>query len=258
MQQTGFNWLRNSGIAESYIDTYSLLGVSPQMPGDPPVGGNVAPADLRYVGVQTYPVAAGECGDEPSFLMGLAANTWDRYSHASNIWIEFDLDVDGDGAFDYAVLNYDASGAFGSAPSDGRSLSWVVDLATGTASAFFYTQHETNSGNFALYFCGDQIGMNAEDFFTTSMNVEAVVFDYYYSGNVDVISGMNIVPLGERYYTVFANGDAGFTRVPARSGKLGFFVFDFGEQLNETENGLLWLYGPGAPADNEVKAWIIN
>ena len=258
VRQNGLNWVRNTGVATSYIDTYSLLGVSDEMPGDPALGGNEAPADLRYVGVQTYPVPAGFCGAEDSFVMSLAANTWDRYSHASNIWIEFDLDVDGDGAFDYAVFNFDASGAFSSVPSDGRSLTWVYDLNANTADAWFYTTHETNSGNFVLTFCGDQIGMNAEDFFTTSMNVEAYAIDWYYGTGIDAITGMNIVPLGERYYTVFANGDAGYTELPARSGTLGFGVIDFGDQLNATENGLLWLYGPGAPADNEVKAWMLN
>jgi hypothetical protein len=100
--------------------------------------------------------------------------------------------------------------------------------------------------------------MNAEDFFTTSMDVEAYAVDWYYGTGIDAITGMNIVPLGERYFTVFANGDAGYTELPARSGTLGFGVIDFGDQLNATENGLLWLYGPGAPADNEVKAWILN
>ena len=258
VRQNGLNWLRNTGAAASYVDTYSLLGTSEQIPGDPPLGGNEAPADLRYVGVQTYPVPAGFCGPESSFVMGLAANTWDRYSHASNIWIEFDLDVDGDGTFDYAVFNADASGSFNSVPSDGRSLAWVSNLATGEATANFFTQHETNSGNFVLYFCGDQIGMNADNFFTTSMNVDAYAWDWYYGVGIDAITGMNIVPLGERYYTIFGNGDAGYTTLPPRSNPLNFGVIDFGDQLNETETGLLWLYGSGAPADNEVQAWTVT
>jgi len=258
VRQNGLNWVRNTGVVASYIDTYSLLGVSDEQPGSPALGGNEAPADLRYVGVQTYPVPAGYCGADPSFVMSFAVNTWDRYSHASNIWIEVDLDVDGDGMADYAVFNFDASGAFNSVPSDGRSLSWVYDLNTGRADAWFYTGHETNTGNFVLTFCGDQIGMNADDFFTTSMNADVFAVDWYYGVGEDAITGMNVVPLGERYYTIFGNGDAGYTELPARSGALPFGVIDFGDQLNATENGLLWLYGPGAPANNEARAWIIN
>ncbi len=263
--ETGFNaqsmigWVRNTGMSSVYIDTYSLLGSSPQIPGDPALGANEAPADLRWVGVQTYPVPAGYCSDDPSFLLLLAANTWDRYSHASNIWIEFDLDTDGDGEFDYAVFNFDAAGepsGFNVAPSDGRSLAWVFNVETGDAVAYFYTQHETNSGNFVLWLCAEQIGMTAEDMLRTSMNVEAVAFDYYFSGAFDVISDMNIMPLGERYYTVFQNGDAGYTELPPRSPRRGFAIIDFGNQLNETETGVLWLYGPGSP--NEARTWVFQ
>ena len=187
--------------------------------------------------------------------MGLAANTWDRYTHANNILIQFELDTTGDGEVDYLVYNFDAS--LSGQLSDGRSLAWVEDLNAGTADAFFYTQHETNSGNFVLLFCGEQIGMNAEDFFTSSMSVDAYAIDWYYNtGSVDAITGMNVVPLGERYFTLFANGDAGFTTLPPRSTRLGFSILDFGDQLNETETGLLWLYGPGAPV--EARTWVVQ
>ena len=69
--------------------------------------------------MQTYPVPAGFCSDDPSFLMGLAANTWDRYSHANNILIQFELDTTGDGNVDYLVYNFDAS--LSGQLSDGRS-----------------------------------------------------------------------------------------------------------------------------------------
>ena len=64
------------------------------------------------------------------------------------------------------------------------------------------------------------------------------------------------VPLGERYFTLFANGDAGFTTLPPRSTRLGFNILDFGDQLNETETGVLWLYGPGAPV--EARTWVVQ
>ncbi len=76
---------------------------------------------------------------------------------------DFYLDVDQDGVFDYDIFNFDLS--LSTSLSDGRNVAWVVDLATGDASAFFYTDHGTNSGNTALYFCGEQIGMNAANFF---------------------------------------------------------------------------------------------
>ncbi len=254
VRQNGLNWVRNTGVAASYIDTYSLIGTSDRM-ATPPLGGDMAPVDLRYVGVQTYPVPAGYCGPEDSFVMGFAVNTWDRQSIALVSSFVFYLDMDEDGLYDYAVLNRDVS--FNNI-TDGRNVTWVYDLNTGEANADFFTAHSTNSGNTILYFCGDRIGLNADSFLTESFNVDLEGQDFYYGGPSDYILGMNVVPLGERYYTIFANFDVAYTVLPPRSGTLGFYVIDFGDQLNATENGLLWLYGPGAPADNEAQAWFIS
>lgn len=254
VRQNGLNWVRNDGVAASYIDTYSLIGTSEDMPSPIP-GGNAGEVDLRYVGVQTYPVPAGYCSDVESFVMSFAVNTWERQSHAMSTSFIFYLDMDEDGLYDYAVLNRDVSF---SNVTDGRNLTWVLDLVTGSSEAFFFTTHETNSGNTILTFCGDQIGLNAEDFLAESFNVDLEGQDFYFGGPSDFILGMNVVPLGERYYTIFHNGDIAYTVLEARSGTLGFSVIDFGDQLNQTENGLLWIYGPGAPANNEAKVWILN
>ena len=251
--QTSSGWVRNVGMSEVYIDTYSLLGTSPDMPNPPQnVGSNAAPADLRYFGVQTYPVPAGFCSNEESFVMAFAINTWDRQSHVNVIEFDVYLDTNSDGTPDYVVFNFDLSLA--AQLSDGRNVTWVADLATGASDAFFFTGHNTNSGNTVLTFCAEQIGMSGDDMLNTSMNVDVYAFDWWFrAGVVDAIEGMNVVPLGERYFTVFANGDAGYTTLPPRSTRLGFNIIDFGDQLNETETGVLWLYGPGSP--NEVRTW---
>ena len=259
LPQTGFvsstntGWVRNNGMAAMYVDTYSLLGTSPEQPKPPQnVGANAAPADLRYFGVQTYPVPAGYCGAEDSFVMAFAINTWDRQSHVNVIEYDVYLDTNSDGAPDYVVFNFDAS--LSTSLSDGRNVTWVVDLATGASDAWFFTGHNTNSGNTVLTFCADQIGMDASDLLATSMNVDVYAFDWYYrAGAIDAIEGMNVVPLGERYLTLFQGGDVGYTTLPARSTRTAFGIIDFGDQLNETETGVLWLYGPGAP--NEVRTW---
>jgi hypothetical protein len=88
--------------------------------------------------------------------------------------------------------------------------------------------------------------------------VTAAAQDFYFTGEVtDTISGMNVVPLGERFFTIFDETEPGFIVLPPMSDKVPFTVEDYEDQLNETEIGLLWLYGPGAPADNEAKAWIL-
>jgi hypothetical protein len=249
VQQNGSAWVRNQGVGLSFIDTYSLIGTSPSDGVDPAPGQNAQLPDLRYVGVQTFPVPAGFCSDVDSFVMGFAVNTWDRITHPNTVSFIFFLDTDGDNVDDYAALNRDFT--FNNV-TDGRNLTWALDLVTGDATAFFFTQHFTNSANTALYFCGDQIGMDATDLLTTNIRVDLVAQDFYFGGPGDEILGMDIIPFGERFFTVFENGDIQFTVLPPRSDKLGFFVIDFGVQFNPTETGLLWLYGPGAPPNNEA------
>ena len=257
VSQTSSGWVRNVGMSEVIIDTYSLLGASPDQP-NPPIneGANAAPADLRYFGVQTYPVPGGICSNNDSFVMAFAINTWDRQSHVNTTEFDVYLDTDSDGEPDFVVFNFDLS--LSNQLSDGRNVTWVADLASGAADAFFFTGHSTNSGNTVLTFCAEQIGMSGDDLLETSMGVDVYAFDWYYRGfgAIDAIEGMNVVPSGERYHTVFANGDADLTTLPPRSPRVGFTIIDSGNQLNETETGVLWLYGPGAP--NEVRTWIIQ
>lgn len=257
-QQNGFSWVRNTGKAETLVDTFSLIGLSDDLPEGGPGEQSPTP-DFKYIGVQTYPVPAGFCSDVESFVMGFAVHTWERITLPNTVIFEFDLDTDPDNPGpEYAVVNADLNFLTQGTIDDGRNATWVINTQTGEASAFFFTQHATNSANTLLLFCGEQIGMNAEDFFTTSFGVDAFAIDLYYEGPGDQLLGMNVVPLGERYLVGFDNGDAVTTLLPPRSGKLGVFVLDFGEQLNATEIGILSLTGPGAPEGNEAQALILQ
>jgi subtilisin family serine protease len=251
---SGNAWVRNLGKFETFIDTFSLIGVSDNMPSPAP-GANVQEVDLKYVGVQTYPVPAGVCGNAESFVMAFAVNTWERQTHANTTSFQFWLDIDEDGLDDYVVLNRDLTF---SNVTNGSNVTWALNLTTGEAVAFFFTEHYTNSANTTLLFCGDQIGLDADALLAESIDVDLVAQDFYYGLGGDEILDMNVVPLGERYLTVFDNGDVGFTVLPPRSPILHLSIVDFGDQLNETETGVLWLYGPGARNRNEARAWILQ
>lgn len=247
-------YVQNMGKADTYIDTYSLLAVSRRLEESEQPGGNRLFPDIKYVGVQTYPVPADFCGPEESFVMGFAVSTWERSTQAAPTSFEFWLDTDNDGTDDYVVYNSPLS-----FPADVRNVTTVYNLATDEGTAFFFLDHNTNSANNVLLFCGDQIGMNAEDFLETSMGVTVRAWDYYFSGEYsDEIEGLNVVPLGERFFTVFEDDNFGYVELPPLSDQVGFAVEDYEDQLNETEVGLLWLYGPGAPSYNENKAWILT
>jgi hypothetical protein len=232
--------LRNRGVGPAYIDAYSLIGESPNL-SEGERGANAPIIDLRYLGVATFPVPAGFCSEVDSFVMAFAFNTWERQTHAvAPAQFEVDLDVDQDGTFDYAVFNFDLS--LSGSISDGRNVTWVLDLATGDASAFFFTEHGTNSANTVLLFCGEQIGLNASNF-GQPMDAQPLAVDWYFTGTVtDFLDVLTVAPLGERYLGLVSD------IAPGDSERLT--VLDFGSGVNSTETGILLLLD-GARADEE-------
>ena len=232
----------NTGVQEADIWPYAWLANSPQ---DPPLGGmgdNIMQVDVKDVGMMTYPVPAGFCSGEASFVLEFAITTYDRTTLPMGTpMFDILLDVDQDGEYDYDIFNFDLS--LSGSLSDGRSVTWVADMETGDATAFFFLVHPTNSANYVLTLCGEQIGMNAEDFFAP-MDALLLATDWYYSGlTTDVVDMGTIAPLGERYLPI---GD------PVAPGTTeSWYVIDFGPVgTNPGELGAMFLLGD-APADNE-------
>ena len=220
----GTSELVNRGIGAARVDSFSLVGRSPNLPEGE--AGDQAPIiDLRYVGVATFPVPAGFCSADDSFVMQFAVNTWERQTHANApATFEFDLDTNHDGAPDYAVFNQDLG--------DGRNATFALDLATGTATVFFLTGHSTNSANTVLTICGEQIGMNAENFFDPITADVLAVDNYFQAVVTDFIAGVQFSALGERFLGTVD------TIAPQSVGTLE--VIDFGRAgTNPSETGLL-------------------
>ena len=247
--------VRNRGVGTTTVEAYSLIGISPNQPQGGPGDGNPTP-DLRYLGYSTFPVDAGACSADASFVMAFAINTWERQTHANAPAIfEIDLDTNQDGIADYAVFDFDAS--LSGQLSDGRNQTFVQNLTTGATTSFFFVDHDTQSGNTVLLLCGEQIGMNAKNFFQP-IDLTALAIDGYFSGNVtDVIDGVTISPLGEQFLGMFEAGGPGATSLaPGGSDKLT--VIDFGLTTNNTETGLLLLNRGGAPKRNEARTVIVH
>lgn len=248
--------LQNKGVADSLIESYSLIGSNGNLP-EGGAGQQSPVPDFRHIGYTTIPVPAGFCSADPSFILAFAVNTWERQTHAvaAPAYFEFDLDTDQDGFFDYAVFNFDLSLSGGL--DDGRNVTWVQDLTTGSSTAFFFTDHETNSGNTVLLLCGEQIGMNASNYFQP-IDLQALAVEWYFGNGVtDFFTGITISPLGEQYLGVFENGGVGSTVIP-RNGQDNLDVLDFGPITNNTETGLLLLHRGGAAPDNEASTVIIQ
>jgi minor extracellular serine protease Vpr len=223
--------LNNTGVGTAQNDAYALLEVKPNLPQGGPGQQSPTP-DIRAVGINTYPVPAGFCSANPSFLWAFAINTWERQQHLLPVSHQVWLDTNRDGIDDYVVLNRDASGL--GTITDGRQLTWVLNLATGSASAFFFAEHAMNTGNTVFFICGEQIGMNAANLLATQVNMSVYAQDFYYGGPGDIVEGLTVTPLGERFYGV-PNDVPGKTYDPA-----GLAVYDFGQfPGNSPELGLL-------------------
>ena len=238
--------LDNEGASFSAIDGFSLLGESPVLPTGAE-GANLPTIDLRYAGVQTFLVPPTFCDAE--FVLVFAVNTWERQTHANApAAFEWDIDIDGDDEADYAVFNFELAGNL----SDGRNVVIAQEIETGDQTIFFFTDHGTNSANTVLTICGEQIGLTADDLGTTLLSADVLAVDTYFQGRVtDVITDLEFLPFGERYFPVFGAASFGSGDVPA-GGTETVTILDFGEAgTNPNELGVLLLTDSTRVADDE-------
>ena len=157
---------------------------------------------------------------------------------------EVDLDIDQDGTFDYAVYNFDLS--FSGSISDGRQVTWAENLGTGSATAFFFTEHAMNTGNTVHYICAEQVGLTGSDMLSTAVDISVYAFDWYYGGPGDAIEGLTVTPLGEQYYGVpedidgKSNGSMtviDFGAFPGNTPELGLMLLTNGDRGGGARGG---------------------
>lgn len=228
--------LQNTGVGTAQNDAYALIAVSDdQSEGEQ--GGQSPTPDIRAVGVNTFPVGAGFCSASPSFVWAFAVNTWEPQTHLVPVSHQIWLDINQDGVDDYVILNRDASGL--GTISDGRQLAWALNLSTGSASAFFFAEHATNTGNTVLLVCGEQVGLTGTDMLTTNVGVDVITQDFYFGGPGDAVLDLVITPLGERYFGIpddVAGKSTGtmtvvdFGEFPGNSDELGVLLITNGDR----------------------------
>ena len=134
--------------------------------------------------------------------------------------------------------------------SDGRNLTWAINLSSGDTSAYFYTQHATNSANTVMMVCAEQIGLTLVDRFKP-INLTAVANDTYYDGAADTIQTLTIAPFGEQYLGIFQQTDQTATTLFEHTNDT-LQVLDFGPLYNTSEQGILLFFSNGAPAGYEA------
>jgi len=227
--------LDNTGVGTAQNDAYALLATSPDIPQGGQGQQSPTP-DLRAVGINTFPVPAGFCSGSASFLWTFAISTHERQEHLVPVSHFVFLDTNQDGTDDFLVLNRDATL---NDTADGRQLTWVVNLATGAASAFFFAEHSTNTGNTVLILCGEQIGMNAANLLETNVDMAVQATDFFHGGPGDSVGGITVTPLGERFFGLATDVAGNTNDADALS------VFDFGLFPGNTDELGLMLFTNG-------------
>ncbi|MCS6841327.1 MAG: DUF4397 domain-containing protein [Roseiflexus sp.] len=233
--------LTNSSVNPVDVETFALIGENPFVTASPGAGQQAPPMDLRYVGVATYSVPATFCTS--SLLIRFAINTHQRMTH-SNYPVEIDLafDTNRDGVPDYIGFTSEVGPAFA---GDGRNAFFVGRAGGTIATAYFLTEHPTNSANTIVTICGEQIGITSPG---RQINVDAYVFDNYFTGNLlSYIDDMSTV-IGEPRYV----DSISFGTVPA-SGSLTITILSTGSTATTTESGILLMFSYG-PVGNEARA----
>jgi hypothetical protein len=221
---TGSLALKHTGGAlDGRVDVFSLLGMSGRIP--PPLlpadGDNYAVIDLKSFGVRLAGTA-----------IQFAVNTFGTRAHP-NYPAEFDIYIDNnrDGVDDFVVYNAE-NGGFG---ASGQNVVYVYNLGLGTASAFYYTDADLDSGNAILTAPLAALGLTPSTKFDLSVNA----CDNYFTGTcTDAITGMTYTAGTPRYYP------DNYTPVVPQGGSvtLGINALPGGDVASPSQSGLLLMY----------------
>jgi len=221
--------LSNAGTIGGRADVFSLMGTSGKIPKKflPNPGDNFAVVDLRAVGTRLVGIGGGNFGVQ------FAVNTFGARPHP-NYPAEFDIYIDKnrDGVFDFVVFNLE-NGAFG---STGQNVDAVFNLATGTASIFFFTDADLDSANAILTAPLAAMGMTP----STQFDFSVFAFDNYFTGALtDSIEGMTATLDTPR----FVGSGIPATGVPAGgSSTLTINAIPGGDVASPSQSGLLLMY----------------
>ncbi len=228
--------LTNSSAAQDgRVNVFGLTGTSPRQPapgsGEPgSPGSNAAVIDLAAAGVRDD-TALGVI----QFAM---AGTQRRVSPLYPAGYEVDIDTNRDGKVDYAVFQQEAVG-FG---SSGQSLVYVVNVTTGAASAYYYTDADFDSSTQVFTAPLAALGLTSGSTFDFTV----LAYDNYFSGEVTDAIENQTWTVGRTAYSLTAGADE--LVVPAK-GKTTVTVTKSSTPVTSTQTGLLLLFDDAARRD---------
>lgn len=172
--------LTNDSLIDGSTEVYPLVDSSPEIVL-PPGTVDVAPADLKYVGVDAVR------WDATNNLLLFPVSTWNSRSTPINIEYNVYIDVDQDGVDDYVAYNSQVNGT-----TDPRAASALADLAAGTSALQFFLDTTINTDNMVI-----PVIVPDDDM---AFNFQVYAFDAYFTGDLWDVSPANALEGG---YHVF-------------------------------------------------------
>ena len=167
-----------SEVLDGAAQVFGLTGSSPKMPKPAPGSPGSPGSDKAVIDLQ----AAGVRDDAATDLIQFAVAGWQRQTiPLYPARYEIDIDTNRDGKVDFAVFQQEAVG-FG---SSGQSVVVVLNVATGAARAFFFTDANFDSATQVLSAPLSALGLTSGSTFDFTV----LAFDNYFTGIVtDVIA----------------------------------------------------------------------
>jgi subtilisin family serine protease len=181
--------LTNTSVITGMMEAAPLFDVSPSYTVFPkPL--DAQPVDIQYVSADAF-VFDADAG-ENMLLFGIS--TYENRSHPINVEHDIYIDIDQDGLDDYVAFNADL-GLLQTGTIDGRQVSALVDLETGTTVAQFFLDSRLSSNNMVIPVVVPDNNL--------AFNFQVWSFDFYYGG-----FAWDISPLDESYHIYDASAPA--------------------------------------------------
>ena len=225
----------SSKVLDGAAQVFGLTGTSPKMPKPAPgtpgsPGSNAAVIDLQAAGVRD---------DVATNLIQFAMAGWQRQTiPLYPAGYEVDIDTNRDGNVDFAVFQQEAVGA----GSSGQSIVVVLNVATGAAQTFFFTDANFDSATQVLSAPLSALGLTRGSTFDFSV----LAFDNYFTGNVTDAIVDQTWTVGSSKFALPGGAEA--VSVPAGR-SLKVTVTRNASAGETTSTGLLFLYDNAATRD---------
>jgi minor extracellular serine protease Vpr len=219
------------GAVSSTISAFYLTAESPKLPASvyPKQGDQFTIHDIKAVGTRFVDIGGG------AFGVQFAISTYAQ--RATGVYPgEFDvfIDVNNDGVNDFALFNRE-SGTFA---TTGQSVATLLNLATNTSVARFFTSAELVSSNIVLTAAMSDLGITPNTQFT----FQVAAFDNYFTGNLTDFVPPATVTLGSPRFFVPGAGAVAPINVTT---PVTINRFVPGDAASPSQLGILLLYGDG-------------